>query len=280
MLDRWQQSPRYPGHEEKTVVIGRESYTETREKKWWRWMLSSLPEGYQLGGLIDELGFSQGFPGAMQRLERGLGVLLLGGVEGYENQELAKIHAKLNSIAGGNLHESVTQRLQSSPLIGTLAYKLFEGHIDGMRRYQEENRLKLFSFVLERTLQEAASPGSAYKRLHQIEAVYATLPSSQQPWAKEAIEEYGEQIFALEKLIVDAGLKIVVPYQAPLLPETIVDTSTLGLNQGLLSNPLLRKLRDIIADTTYRRILYAVDKGNPVSDVHNTNPQAVSFPVA
>ena len=95
------------------------------------WFLTCLPPGYSLGGLIDEMGFSQGLVGQIQQLERIIGAILTDNkVTGFDYPRGSDIYRRLPFNP-----ESLMGSFSQSMFARGIAFHLYSGHLRGIGNF-------------------------------------------------------------------------------------------------------------------------------------------------
>lgn len=215
-------------------------------------------EGYLLGGLMDDpqVPYSPGIIGTIQQAERSLGGLLFKNVYGQEVGQAQALHDTVASLSHTFSSKENHRRLQESRGARTIANLLFQGHLAGFRRLNEETGLGFFSWILNGTEEVKKDGRGGRDWAVRVQAVYSMMGKSQKERALALFNSHPNKQKAMIALQGQKSIEIPFPEEDLLFPENmIVCREAIDVFQfdGFLAEAG-RRFTKVIANTTYERL--------------------------
>lgn len=218
------------------------------------WFLGLLGEEYGIGGLIDDIGFSSGLAGLVQRIEREIGANILGEVAGYEKVRTT-IPTALETIdkhSGGRLAD-FGEKLRKHPAIQIVSYYLRLGHLYGLRTFQEMHGLSVVNRILANH-QEKQQPNFE-GLIRQLEGCYEAMPEQLKDQAKRHVQNHALyqslfNYFGSRESTIEVPNEDRLFYQTRTIePERRIHFAPVGLLSMTLG-----KFQNIVAVETFNRL--------------------------
>lgn len=227
------------------------------------WLNALGKEGYLLGGLMDDphVPYSSGIIGAIQKAERALCGLIFKKVYGQKDGSAQVLHATIASYSQKFSSKENNRRLRESRSARTIASLLFQGHLAGFRRLNEETDMAFFSWVLDGTDEVKKDVRGARDWAVRVQAVYSTMSESQKEQALALFNSHPNKQKAIELLQGQKSIEIPFSEEDLLFPNNmdVGSKETIDVFQlhGFLAEAGER-FTTVIADTTYERLSRAM----------------------
>ncbi|OGK55438.1 hypothetical protein A3H78_01090 [Candidatus Roizmanbacteria bacterium RIFCSPLOWO2_02_FULL_36_11] len=241
------------------------------------WFLESLGDGYQGVGRIMHLletssyrhGKSAGSrlinaaAGPLQIMEQALGQVLLGEVQGKENDALQNLHSMLEAHTRGKVsRESVISFMQSSKLLRSVGFALWQGHIRGLQNVQQqlakEGRGVVFFNRIYADLKARDEGSSDPTTVEAVITLHQTAPDETRNLINATLsaDQYWQ---AAADQVREGSLACILP--AEFEGQALIENATYAQSPEVYSNRALERFSSIIEGTTIGRLNAYINEG-------------------